>query len=139
MHPSVSAYHIVLRTTALAVALVLLFDSGLLSGVTKELSQSAQTHVANVISVGAAIETTEINALTTAISIRDQELDAREAAIRDREIEVGLNPDNSATSSDLSTYLLSIVLFILTVLIVLNYALDFTRRPVVLKPRTAHE
>ena len=139
MHPSVTGYHIVLRTSALAVALMLLFDSGLLSGVTKELSQNTQTYVANVISVGAAVQPTELNMLTAEISMRNQELDAREAALAEREIAVGLNSAAAGSSTDLSTYLLSIVLFILTVLIVLNYALDFTRRPVVLKPRPAHE
>ena len=139
MHPSVNAYHVVLRTTALAVAFVLLFDSGLLSGVTKELSQNTQEYVANVISVGAAVQPTDINAFTTEISKRNLELDEREAALAEREIAVGLNSAAAGSSSDLSTYLLSVILFILTVLIVLNYALDFTRRPVVIKPRPAHE
>lgn len=125
----VSTYHMVLRASAVTCALVLLFDSGLLSTTTQQLSQSTQDYLANAVGASASVQKTEINQLTAQISQRDRELDAREAAIEEREIAVGLNEPvvRTSSSSDLSTYLLSIILFMILVLLVLNYALDFAR------------
>lgn len=136
---SVGIYHIVLRVSALTLALLLLFDSGLLSPVTKELANQGQSYVASVISVGAAVAPTEINTLTAQISLRENELDAREAVIAEREIAVGLTSGEATGSSDLSTYVLSIILFILVVLIVLNYVLDFIRERETATLRHSHE
>lgn len=125
----VSIYHVLLRVSALTLALVLLFDSGILSPVTKELSKNTQLYLASAVGVGASIEATEINTLSAQISERNRELDAREATLDSREISVGLNTSQSseAQSNNLSTYILSVILFILIVLIVLNYALDYAR------------
>jgi len=50
----------------------------------------------------------------------------REQEIKEREIKLDNNPLGSQ-SSDTSTFVLSVILFILLTLIVLNYALDFVR------------
>lgn len=122
-------YHMVLRTSALTLALLLLFDSGLLSPITRQVSHNTQQYVATAIGVGASIQPTEINTLTSELTKKNRELAQREAAIAEREIEIGLSDTAPAerVSGDLSTYILSILLFIIIVLIVLNYALDFAR------------
>ena len=123
---SVGMYHVLLRVSALTLALMLLFDSGILSPVTRTLSQDTQKYLANVVSVGAAVEPTALNTRTAEISAWERELDAREAALSERELAIGLSAGESGADSR-STYILSIILFILTVLIVLNYTLDFAR------------
>lgn len=122
-----SMYHVLLRVSALTLAFILLFDSGMLSPLTKQLSHDTQLYVANAVGVGASIKSTEINTLTAQITERQRELDAREAALSGREISVGLNQSAGRDGVDYSTYILSVLLFILIVLIVLNYALDFAR------------
>lgn len=122
-------YHMLLRTGALLFALLLLFDSGMLSPVTSKISHDTQRYIATAIGVGARIEPTPLNTLTAEITAKNNELAAREAAIAEREIEVGI-ADSAAVErieSDISTYILSVLLFIIIVLIVLNYALDFAR------------
>lgn len=117
-----------LRISALTLALVLLFDSGLLSPLTKQLSQGTQLYVANVVGVGAQVAPTELNTLTAQLTERQRDLDAREAALSSREMNVGLGSGGvGGQSNELSTYILSLVLFIIVVMLVLNYALDFAR------------
>ncbi len=117
-----------LRISALTLALVLLFDSGLLSPLTKQLSQGTQLYVANVVGVGAQVAPTELNTLTAQLTERQRDLDAREAALSSREMNVGLGGGEvGGQSNELSTYILSLVLFIIVVMLVLNYALDFAR------------
>ena len=122
-------YHMLLRTSALTLALILLFDSGLLSPLTKRISQDTQQYVATAIGVGASVPPTEINTLTAEITKKNQELVQREEAVKEREIAVGIVDDEPVkqADSDISTYILSVLLFIIIVLIVLNYALDFAR------------
>ena len=115
-----SVYHVILRISSLTLALVLLFESGLLSPLTKDLSHQAGRHVASVIGINASVAPTELNTLTAQLTQREQEL-------REREIAVQLKEESSSESTDMSTYILSILLFILLVLIVLNYALDYIR------------
>lgn len=112
-------YHQLLRISALTLALVLLFVSGVLSPVTKELSKGAGDYLATAIGMNAAVLPTDVNTLSAQLSERDRELTQREIA-------VGLK-ENAPASSDLATYVMSILLFILLVLIVLNYVLDFMR------------
>lgn len=123
-----SMYHVFLRTSALTLALVLLFDSGLLSPISAQLSDNTQQYLANAVGIGASVQPTELNTLTAQISQRDRELDQREAALQERELSVGISGSSAErVNSDLSTYILSVLLFIIIVLIVLNYALDFAR------------
>jgi len=120
-----SLYHIVLRTSALTLALILLFDSGLLSGTTAKISQNTQDYVANAIGMYAGVEATELNQYTAELTARDRVLTQREGEIAQREIAVDLAESGEAT--DYSTFIISLLLFVILVLIVLNYALDYLR------------
>jgi hypothetical protein len=121
-----SLYHSLLRISALTLALVLLFVSGIISPVTKELANNAGDYVATAIGVNAGVVPTELNSLTAELTEKRKELAAREAAIAEREIAVNLNTTRSS-DSDTATYILSAILFILLTLIILNYILDFLR------------
>jgi hypothetical protein len=121
-----SAYHVLLRVSALTLALILLFDSGILLLATKEFSLNTQQYLAGAFGASASVEPTELNTLTAQISARERELDDREASIASRELSIGLTVGENQDSNP-STYLLSVILFIIVVLMVLNYALDFAR------------
>ena len=123
-----SAYHIALRISTLTLALVLVFESGLLSPITKQLANQTEDYVASVVGATASVAPNELNTITAALTERETELNAREAAIAEREISVSINEGGSATVPDYGTYILSVLLFILLVLITLNYALDYARQ-----------
>jgi len=115
-----SLYHSLLRIGAVTMAIVLVFDSGLLFKGSADLSSSTQQYLANAVGVSVGVTPTEVNQLTGRITELEQEL------ATEREIAVSLSSD-SAPATDRSTFILSIILFILLVLIVLNYALDYVR------------
>ena len=119
-----SMYHRVLRVSALTCALVLLFESGLISNSTAILSQNTHQYLANAVGVGASIEPTELNTLTAELTSQKLALQQREEALREREIDVGLAESGQ---QDKRVEILSGILFILLVLIILNYTLDFLR------------
>ena len=119
-----SLYHKTLRVLVAVFAFVLLFESGLLIDSTAELSGETGRFVATVVGMGASVEQTELNTITAELTEQRLLLDQREAALAEREIAVELR---SNQSSDLSTYILSALVFILLVLIVVNYALDYLR------------
>lgn len=119
-----SNYHRVLRISAVVFALILMFASGIVSQSTAELSHNTGNYVASVIGMSASVEPTELNTLTADLTQRQRELDAREAALRQREIEIGLLDGGV---NDKATYVLAGILFILLVLILLNYTLDYLR------------
>lgn len=121
-----STYHSLLRIGALTLAVVLLFDSGLLSPVTSQISQNTQQYLASAIGMQASVAPTELNQMTAELTQRDRMLTQREGEIVAREIAVGLE-EKGSSSVDYSSYILSILLFIILVLIVLNYALDYIR------------
>ena len=118
-------YHRVLRVSAVVCACVLVFESGLVSPVTRQLSVDTHQYLANAVSIGASVEPTELNTLTSELTKQKLALQAREQAVAEREIEIGLASGQSANET--STYVLSGVLFILLVLIILNYTLDYLR------------
>tara|TARA_B100000745_G_scaffold292952_1_gene234368 strand:- start:2325 stop:2738 length:414 start_codon:yes stop_codon:yes gene_type:complete len=120
-----SLYHIVLRTGALTLALLLVFDSGLLSPVTARISQNTQDYVGAAIGMYAAVEPSELNQYTAELTARDRVLTEREQDIAAREIAVDLA--ESGQTPDYSTYIISVLLFVILVLIVLNYTLDYMR------------
>lgn len=120
-------YHSLLRVASLTVALVLLFESGLLIPETRELAQGTHQYLASAVSMQAAVAPNELNQLTADLTLQKQQLAEREAAIAERELALGLNTGDSG-SSDTSTFILSIILFILLLLILLNYTLDFLRQ-----------
>ncbi len=122
----VSRYHRFLRVSLLVTAFLLVFDSGILFPVTKQLSQNTFSYLGSVGSgVFASVPQNEINTLTAQISERERTLDAREASIRDREI--AARDFETSSSGDYSTYIMSVILFVILVLLVLNYVMDFAR------------
>lgn len=120
-----SSYHRILRISAIVFALLLVFDSGIVAESTARLSNGTQAYVATAIGVGAGVKPTEINTWTAELTSRERELDAREAALQQREISVDLN--QGGLTGDYSTYVLASILFILLLLILLNYTLDYLR------------
>lgn len=121
-----SNYHRFLRVAAVVCAVVLVFESGLLRESTKGLAEQTHLYLASAIGVNASVPKTELNQLTAQITQKEQELQAREAALREREIEAGLTSGVS-NSTDNTTYIMAGILFILLVLILLNYTLDYLR------------
>lgn len=117
-----SVYHSILRVSLVVCALVLLFDSGLVSDTTARLSQGAQQYVAAAVGVRVGVAPNEVNVLTARITELEGEL-----ARKDREIAVNLNAGEAVPGPSTSTFILSIILFILLVLIILNYILDYVR------------
>jgi large-conductance mechanosensitive channel len=119
-------YHASLRTVLLVGACVLVFDSGLVSPLTREFSDNALTYVASsVVGVMVGVPENEINALTAQIAERQRELDLRERNLQEREIST--RDFGADSTNDYSTFILSAILFVLTSLIVLNYVLDWNR------------
>lgn len=118
-----SMYHRVLRVSAVVCAFVLLFESGLISESTANISINTHQYLANAVGMSASIEPTELNSLTAELTRQKSELNAREAALNDREIAIGLNGRPNETS----TYVLASILFVLLVLIIINYTLDYLR------------
>ncbi len=117
-----STYQSLLRIALCVCALVLVFDSGLISKATTELSSSAQNYIATAVGVKVGVAPNDVNVLTTRITELEQEL-----ATKEREISVKIGDGGAVSGIDMSTFVLSIILFILLVLIVLNYALDYLR------------
>jgi hypothetical protein len=120
-----STYHRLLRTSAVVVTVCLLFVSGLVSEVSKHMSQNAWQYVATSVGMHASVTPTELNQFTAALTAREAKLTERELAVAQREIAVELAETSEPT--DYGTFLLAGILFILLVLIVLNYVLDFLR------------
>lgn len=120
-----SNYHRILRVAMVVCALVLVFDSGLLADSTKQLSEGTQNYLTAAVGMNASVIPTELNQFTAELTNKQRELDERELAVSQREISLGLNEGESAR--DYSTYVLASVLFILLVLILLNYTLDYLR------------
>ncbi len=121
-----SRYHKFLRTSMVIVALLLIFDSGILFPITKQFSNITTQYVASVgSSVNANVPSNEYNVFTAEIAEQRRLLDAREATLIEREIEA--RSFGAATGGDSSTFILSIILFVLTSLIIFNYIMDFAR------------
>ena len=115
-----SFYHSLLRVLVLTFTLILIFDSGLLFGETKGMSLLAQQHIANVVGVKVGVAPTEVNQLTARITELETELEAKDRLI-------AVNVKDNSYNYDKSTLILSVIVFILLILILVNYALDFIR------------
>ncbi len=119
-----SIYHKILRISSLLCALVLVFQSGLVSDTSALLSSNTGSYLANVVGVTVGVAPTELNQVTAYLTEKEQNLNAREAALREREIAVDVD---SQSGNDATTFILSAMLFILLCLVILNYALDYAR------------
>ena len=117
-----SLYHSFLRIAVSVCALMLVFDSGFALPITERMSTATQQHLASVVGVTVGVAPNELNQLTSRITELETELEAKE-----RLIAVNLQNTNNENGFDVSTFVLSIIVFILLVLIVLNYALDYIR------------
>ena len=123
--PKNTTYHRILRVSALVFAMVLIFESGLLVKSTQTLAINTHQYLAGAVGMSASVQPTELNQYTAALTQKERELQEREAALAQREISVGLSTETSDNAT--ATYVLSSILFILLVLILLNYALDYLR------------
>ncbi len=123
---STSTYHSLLRIATGVVAVVLVFQSGLVSDTTAKLADNTELYLANAVGISVGVAPTELNQVTAALTARERELEARELALAEREIAVGIDGGGVA-QRDTSTFILATILFILLVLIILNYALDYAR------------
>jgi predicted PurR-regulated permease PerM len=120
-----SQYHKVLRVLCVVVATILVFDSGFLAPVTARLSDQTQQYLASAIGVTVGVPENDVNRLTTRIAELESALNTQSQVLNERSLAVGLQTTD--TSSQTSVYVLSGILFILLLLIVLNYVLDFYR------------
>lgn len=125
-----SLYHSVLRVVALSSALTLLFVSGMISPLTRDITLQTEQYVANAVGASAGVAPTELNQITAALTKQQHELEAREAALTERELAIGLSAAESRNwlSGELATWLNSALLFVVLVLMVINYTLDFAYR-----------
>ena len=124
-------YHSILRVSAVVLAAVLLFESGLLSDSTAALSQNTHRYLAQSVNMSASVQPTDLNQVTAALTEQQTLLDAREAALREREIAVELN--QGGVQNDKATFAIAVMLFILLGLILTNYVLDYVRSKELLK------
>jgi hypothetical protein len=120
-----SAYHKILRVSSLVVATVLMFEGGLFSSATARLANQTELYLANAVGVYVGVPENGVNSLTTRIAELEQEVGRKDEQLRDRELALGLG--GGASTSSTSTFVLAGILFIMLVLIVLNYALDYVR------------
>lgn len=121
-----TVYHKVLRVFAVVFALLLLFESGIVDESTVAISRNAHMYVANSVGMSASVAPNELNQITAVLTEREKKLDEREAALAEREIAINLSTSGDA-NSDKAIFILSSILFILLVLILLNYTLDYLR------------
>jgi hypothetical protein len=119
MEPSL--YHVILRISSLTLALLLVFQSGLLNPVTRELSDNTISYVAGAIGASASVQPTELNMLSAQVTSLEKQLEAKEREIDAR---VGFVDESS---SEQTTFIMSVILFILLTLIVMNYVMDYLR------------
>lgn len=117
-------YHRILRVGAAVMACVLLFESGLIVQSTAQLAQNTHQYVGQVVGASASVRPNEINVITAELTQQRQLLDAREAALNEREIAVELN---TGGSNEQNTFIVAAILLVLLILIVTNYVLDFMR------------
>lgn len=113
-------YHSFLRIAICVLAVALVFDSGLLLKSTANISNQTQNYLASAVGVKVGVAPNEVNQLTGRITELETEL------AKERQISVNVGGDGSS-APDNSTFILSALLFIMLVLIVLNYALDYLR------------
>lgn len=122
---SYSRYHSFLKIFSLVFLIVLVVESGVVFKTTISISQNTFKYLASVgVSTTAQVPLNDLNAITTKLTERERDLDAREKGLLEREIEAR---NFGTNDTPITTYILSLILFILTTLIVFNYYLDWMR------------
>lgn len=127
-------YHKVLRTSVVVAALLLVFESGIISQSTKALSVNTHQYLAQAVGMSASVEPTELNSITAELTKQKLLLDKREAAVAEREIEVNVRAASDPNTT--AIYVLSVIVFILLLLIITNYILDYLRSREISEKRT---
>ena len=89
------------------------------------MSLSTQSYLANSVGITVGVAPTELNTLTAGLTAKELALDSRDRALTEREIAIGLN--GQAGTQDKTTFIMGLTLFMVVLLLVLNYALDFIR------------
>jgi hypothetical protein len=120
-----SSYHRILRISSLVCAVALVFESGVLSESHARVSMGTHAYLASAIGMSVSVQPTELSQYTAELTTIERDLATREASLREREISIGLT--SGSQNNDTATYVLASILFILLVLILLNYALDYLR------------
>ncbi len=120
-----STYHRILRVSIASLAVALIFESGILNVATSRMAQNTHQYLANAIGISASVKSTELNQYTAKLTQIERDLINREAAITERELALGLS--EGASDNQKVTYILASILFILLILILLNYTLDYLR------------
>jgi hypothetical protein len=120
-----SSYHRILRISSLVCAVALVFESGVLSESNARVSMGTHAYLASAIGMSVSVQPTELSQYTAELTTIERDLATREASLREREISIGLT--SGSQNNDTATYVLASILFILLVLILLNYALDYLR------------
>jgi hypothetical protein len=118
-------YHKLLRVSAVVLAAALVFQAGLLSNTTAIMATQTQSYLANAVGVFVGVEPTELNTIPAGLTEQRLALDARENELRQREIAVGI--ERGGVTQDMTTFIMGLVLFIVVLLLVLNYSLDYLR------------
>ncbi|MES2748909.1 MAG: hypothetical protein V4606_00760 [Patescibacteria group bacterium] len=118
-------YHKILRISSVVLAVALVFQSGLLSNTTALMTLSTQSYLANVVGVSVGVTPTELNTITAGLTAKELALDARDRELTEREIAIGLSGQSGM--QDKTTFMMGLTLFIVVLLLVLNYALDYLR------------
>jgi hypothetical protein len=118
-------YHKLLRVSAVVLAAALVFQAGLVSNTTAIMATQTQSYLANAVGVSVGVSPTELNTITAGLTEQKLALDARENELRQREIAVGIQ--TGGATQDMTTFILGLVLFIVVLLLVLNYSLDYLR------------
>ena len=127
-------YHRVLRTSVVVCALILVFESGIVSKSTVALSVNTHQYLAQAVGMSASVEPTELNSITAELTKQKLLLDKREAAVTEREIQVNVREASDPNTT--AVYVLSVIVFILLLLIITNYILDYLRARELAEKRT---
>ena len=121
-----TVYHKLLRISAVVLAVALVFQSGLFSNTTALMATQTQFYLANSVGVFVGVEPTELNTITAGLTAKELALNTRESELKQREIAVGIDKGGASTR-DMTTFVMGLVLFIVVLLLVLNYSLDYLR------------
>lgn len=115
-------------------ALILVFESGIVSKSTVALSVNTHQYLAQAVGMSASVEPTELNSITAELTKQKLLLDKREAAVAEREIRVNVREASDPNTT--AVYVLSVIVFILLLLIITNYILDYLRARELAEKRT---
>ena len=118
-------YHKILRISSVVLAVALVFQGGLVSNTTAIMATQTQLYLANSVGIFVGVAPTELNTITAGLTAKELALDSREKELNQREIAVEI--DRGGATKDVTTFVMGLVLFIVVLLLVLNYALDYLR------------